>query len=76
VEFIRIDGSTPPQVRAAHVGRFQSRAACRVALLSIKAAGAGLTLTVRLQVSPHLAQCTTIEAACILARAGERQCLP
>lgn len=47
VEFIRIDGSTPPQARAAHVDAFQHRAACRVALLSIKAAGAGLTLTVR-----------------------------
>ena len=47
VEFIRIDGSTPPQARAAQVDTFQHRATCRVALLSIKAAGAGLTLTVR-----------------------------
>ncbi|WIA08961.1 hypothetical protein OEZ85_008376 [Tetradesmus obliquus] len=43
--FIRIDGSTPPQQRQQLVDRFQTDPSVRLALLSIKAAGAGLTLT-------------------------------
>eukprot|EP00898_Chlorokybus_atmophyticus_P003073 jgi/Chlat1/3767/Chrsp259S03908 len=45
VEYIRIDGSTPSGSRAALVQRFQSQPSCRVAVLAIKAAGAGITLT-------------------------------
>jgi hypothetical protein len=43
--FIRIDGSTSVEDRAALVERFQRSTACRVAVLSLTAANAGLTLT-------------------------------
>eukprot|EP01132_Coremiostelium_polycephalum_P006804 gene6804-8443_t len=43
--YIRIDGSTPASVRQANVNRFQNNPNCTVALLSITAAGTGLTLT-------------------------------
>ncbi|KAF6266788.1 hypothetical protein COO60DRAFT_14262 [Scenedesmus sp. NREL 46B-D3] len=43
--FIRIDGKTQPQQRQQLVGRFQTDPSVRLALLSIKAAGTGLTLT-------------------------------
>lgn len=45
VSHIRIDGSVPAPVRAREVRKFQSNSKCRVALLSITAAGVGLTLT-------------------------------
>ncbi|PNH06002.1 DNA annealing helicase and endonuclease ZRANB3 [Tetrabaena socialis] len=47
VPYIRIDGSTPPPQREAAVGRFQAPGpgGPRVALLSLRAAGQGLTLT-------------------------------
>jgi len=47
VAFMRIDGSVDAKKRAAHVKSFQEDSAkkCRVALLSITAAGVGLTLT-------------------------------
>ena len=45
VQFIRIDGSTPTSARGAMVNAFQESEAVRVAVLSIKAAGMGLTLT-------------------------------
>lgn len=44
-KFIRIDGSTPPSTRTALVNEFQQNDSVRVALLGIKAAGVGLTLT-------------------------------
>ncbi len=40
-----IDGSTPTQDRMAVVDRFQTDPACRVAVLSILAAGVGTTMT-------------------------------
>ncbi|GAQ80101.1 hypothetical protein KFL_000460110 [Klebsormidium nitens] len=43
-QYIRIDGSTPPAERTGLVARFQEEPNCKVALLSIKAAGVGLTL--------------------------------
>lgn len=43
--FIRIDGSTPASDRARLVNSFQEDDSIRVAVLSIKAAGIGLTLT-------------------------------
>ena len=46
VKFIRIDGSTPAQTRGDLVNKFQQNADVRVAILSINAAGTGLTLTV------------------------------
>ena len=46
--FIRIDGDTPPSERQRLVNDFQQQAGLKVAILSIKAAGTGLTLTVRL----------------------------
>ena len=43
--FSRIDGQTPPNKRQELVNHFQTTPRCRVALLSITAAGVGLTLT-------------------------------
>lgn len=45
VKFIRIDGMTKPQHRTAMVETFQEDDECRVALLSITAAGSGLHMT-------------------------------
>ena len=45
VPFIRIDGSVPPQKRQGLVNDFQQRGDVRAAVLSISAAGTGLTLT-------------------------------
>jgi SWI/SNF-related matrix-associated actin-dependent regulator 1 of chromatin subfamily A len=42
---IRIDGSTPSQERAVRVRKFQTSSHIRVAILSMTAAGVGLTLT-------------------------------
>jgi len=44
-DFIRIDGKTPQKERQDFVTRFQESDRVRVALLSITAAGTGLTLT-------------------------------
>lgn len=44
-KYIRIDGSTPPLSRAKLVESFQNDTSIRVAILSIRAAGVGLTLT-------------------------------
>lgn len=44
VPHIRIDGGTPALQRAEAVARFQGDAACHAALLSLTAAGTGLTL--------------------------------
>ncbi|XP_038077029.1 SWI/SNF-related matrix-associated actin-dependent regulator of chromatin subfamily A-like protein 1 [Patiria miniata] len=44
-DYIRIDGSTSAAHRKAHCDRFQEEKTCRVAVLSITAANAGLTLT-------------------------------
>jgi len=46
VRFIRIDGSTDPSKRSELVKHFQEQHDVRGAILSIKAAGVGLTLTV------------------------------
>ena len=43
--YIRIDGSTPAKQRADLVDSFQNKDDIQVAILSIKAAGVGLTLT-------------------------------
>ncbi|KAK3277461.1 hypothetical protein CYMTET_14533, partial [Cymbomonas tetramitiformis] len=45
VKFIRIDGKTPSTEREKLVRQFQEERETRVAVLSIKAAGTGLTLT-------------------------------
>ena len=45
VGHMRIDGSVPSAERAARVRKFQTNARIRVALLSVTAAGVGLTLT-------------------------------
>lgn len=47
VAYVRIDGGTPQQARNLLVHRFQEEEGVKVALLSIQAAGVGLTLTVR-----------------------------
>lgn len=43
--YIRIDGKTPSTERSQLVSKFQDDDSVRVAILSIKAAGVGLTLT-------------------------------
>ena len=45
VKMIRIDGSSPTHERHASVEKFQSDETVRVAVLSILAAGVGITLT-------------------------------
>lgn len=45
VKFIRIDGATRNDLRTAYVDKFQQRKSCRVAILSLKACNAGITLT-------------------------------
>jgi SWI/SNF-related matrix-associated actin-dependent regulator 1 of chromatin subfamily A len=45
VGHIRIDGSVPPIERASSVKKFQTKAEVRLGLLSVTAAGVGLTLT-------------------------------
>ncbi|XP_014676460.1 PREDICTED: SWI/SNF-related matrix-associated actin-dependent regulator of chromatin subfamily A-like protein 1 [Priapulus caudatus] len=42
---VRVDGATSSDLRASRCDEFQTRDDCKVALLSIRAAGAGLTLT-------------------------------
>ncbi len=49
--FIRIDGSTDPSKRSELVKQFQYSEDVRGAILSIKAAGVGLTLTVSRQLA-------------------------
>ena len=51
--YIRIDGSTPSKLRSDHVKRFQGDEDCRVALLSIKAAGVRHHVAKRNQCSPR-----------------------
>lgn len=46
VKHIVIDGSVPPPKRQGLVNNFQNDSRVKVALLSIQAAGVGLTLTV------------------------------
>ena len=55
LRFIRIDGKTPASGRQKLVDSFQQNEDVRVALLSIRAAGTGLTLTVRAPPPPGLA---------------------
>ena len=50
--YMRIDGSTPSKLRSDHVKRFQGDEDCRVALLSIKAAGVRHCVTRRDQGLP------------------------
>jgi SWI/SNF-related matrix-associated actin-dependent regulator 1 of chromatin subfamily A len=45
ISYMRIDGSTPAHKRQAYVDNFQSDANIRIAILSIMAAGTGVTLT-------------------------------
>ena len=45
VQYIRIDGSTPSRERQLRVSSFQESSSVRVAILSVTAAGTGLTLT-------------------------------
>lgn len=44
IDYMRIDGSTKPEQRQYNVNKFQTDDNCRVAILSIQAAGAGITL--------------------------------
>ena len=53
---VRIDGATPPAARQAAVNEFQGDPGCRVALLSITAAGVGTTcLDTEISISNHQA---------------------
>ncbi|BFU23002.1 helicase, putative [Entamoeba histolytica HM-1:IMSS-B] len=44
IEYIRIDGSTNASLRAKYVDRFQKEKRIRIAILSVTAAGTGITL--------------------------------
>ena len=44
-DYMRIDGKTSSEIRAQNVNRFQTDKRCKVVLLSIMAAGTGITLT-------------------------------
>ena len=43
--YMRIDGSTPAKTRQANVENFQKDDTIRIAILSLMAAGTGVTLT-------------------------------
>ncbi|KAK0179340.1 hypothetical protein PV327_005100 [Microctonus hyperodae] len=45
VQYIKIDGKTGPEKRKQYVDQFQNSEECKVAVLSITAANAGITLT-------------------------------
>ncbi|KAG4072648.1 hypothetical protein HA402_004737 [Bradysia odoriphaga] len=45
VDFIRIDGTTKSDLRNKYIDRFQNLKSCQVALLSLKACNAAITLT-------------------------------
>lgn len=45
IPFMRIDGSTPAHIRQANVENFQNDSSIRIAILSLMAAGTGVTLT-------------------------------
>lgn len=62
---IRIDGETPTDSRQALVRQFQEDPGCRAAVLGIRAAGVGLTLTAR--------AAPTAPAACPRLSAQSRQ---
>eukprot|EP01028_Stygiella_incarcerata_P012118 TRINITY_DN7289_c0_g1_i5.p1 TRINITY_DN7289_c0_g1~~TRINITY_DN7289_c0_g1_i5.p1 ORF type:complete len:787 (+),score=224.21 TRINITY_DN7289_c0_g1_i5:74-2434(+) len=45
MEYVRIDGSTSPKKRPEYCAQFRTVPSCRLAILSITAAGVGITLT-------------------------------
>ncbi|XP_017484367.1 PREDICTED: SWI/SNF-related matrix-associated actin-dependent regulator of chromatin subfamily A-like protein 1 isoform X2 [Rhagoletis zephyria] len=45
INFIRIDGSTKNEARAEYIDAFQTKPSCMVAVLSLRACNAGITLT-------------------------------
>ncbi|EDW71228.1 SWI/SNF-related matrix-associated actin-dependent regulator of chromatin subfamily A-like protein 1 [Drosophila virilis] len=45
ISFIRIDGQTRSDLRAAYVDTFQKKSSCKAAVLSLKSCNAGITLT-------------------------------
>lgn len=67
--FIRIDGSTPPAERQRLVNTFQENADVKIAILSIKAAGVGLTMTVR-------GCCVRGQFEWVLKKEGPTRCVP
>ncbi|XP_018790706.1 PREDICTED: SWI/SNF-related matrix-associated actin-dependent regulator of chromatin subfamily A-like protein 1 [Bactrocera latifrons] len=45
VNFIRIDGTTKNEARGEYIEKFQTKSSCQVAVLSLRACNAGITLT-------------------------------
>ncbi|XP_036213935.2 SWI/SNF-related matrix-associated actin-dependent regulator of chromatin subfamily A-like protein 1 [Bactrocera oleae] len=45
VNFVRIDGSTKNEARGEYIDKFQTKSSCQVAVLSLRACNAGITLT-------------------------------
>uniref|UniRef100_A0A0A1XLP0 SWI/SNF-related matrix-associated actin-dependent regulator of chromatin subfamily A-like protein 1 n=1 Tax=Zeugodacus cucurbitae TaxID=28588 RepID=A0A0A1XLP0_ZEUCU len=45
VNFIRIDGTTKNEARGEYIEKFQTKSECQVAVLSLRACNAGITLT-------------------------------
>lgn len=74
VKFIRIDGSTPAQTRGDLVNKFQQNTDVRVAILSINAAGTGLTLTVSRPCCYYNLTCSRYH--CVLPERHGLQCPP
>ena len=78
VGLIRIDGTTSSKDRARYVAEFQSKEHIRVALLSVTAAGVGLTLTAAsaiLFAELHWTPGTLVQAEDRCHRIGQKQCV-
>lgn len=74
--YVRIDGSTPAVKRQEYVKLFQEDASCKVAILSITAAGTGLTLTSASHVvmaELHWTPATLVQAEDRVHRIGQNE---
>jgi SNF2 family DNA or RNA helicase len=76
IGFVRMDGKTNKKLTKGIVETFQTNPNCRVALLSITAAGAGLTLTAATKeifAEMHPSADTVIQAECRAHRIGQTE---
>lgn len=76
--YIRIDGSTSNDLRKKHVKSFQEDISVRAALLSITAAGVGITLTAASNVvfaELHWTPANLIQAEDRVHRIGQKSCV-
>lgn len=78
IETIRIDGQTPHEVRFERVKDFQAKKSIKAAILSITAAGVGLTLTEASTVifaELHWTPATMQQAEDRAHRIGQKSCV-